>query len=124
MEQAGGIGFREVDQHGNPVPGDGLDPDSPSAQDTSSTTDEGAGRINPFIVTLWVLAVLLIAGGTGFFVGNAFSVPSMDGRPSPWSYLAIAFAPFAILSGVLAVLALLFWHAAQWRRRNGRRHSR
>ncbi|WP_461188867.1 hypothetical protein [Arthrobacter sp. Z4-13] len=111
MEQsAGAIGFREVDQDGNPIAG---------AVQTGAGEDSAhhtAPAVNPFIVVLWLLAILLIGGGALIFLNaNSMVGPTTSGMPA--SFLMFTFAPYAIVAGLAAVIGLLFWHAFQWQRR-------
>ena len=112
MEQAAGtIGFREVDQDGNPAgPGDGA----------AVAEDQPGGRIpaavNPFIVALWVLAATLLGGGVWAFLNTNVAIgPSPASMPL--SFVVFTFAPHAALSGIIAIIGLLFWHAHQWQRK-------
>ena len=113
MEQPGSaIEFREVDQDGNPVSGTVR---SGPGEDFVSTP---APAVNPFIVVLWLLAILLIGGGTLIFLNaNSMVGPTASGMPA--SFLMFTFAPYAIVAGLAAAICLLFWHAFQWQRRRG-----
>jgi hypothetical protein len=113
MEQPGrAIEFREVDQDGNPV--SGAVPYGAGEDSVSSP----APAVNPFIVILWLLAILLIGGGTLIFLNaNTMVGPTTSGMPA--SFLMFTFAPYAIVAGLAAAICLLFWHAFQWQRRRG-----
>jgi hypothetical protein len=106
-QQAGMIGFREVDQDGNPLP------ETTSGGASEAGTSVG---VNPFIVALWVLAAALIGGGAAAIFGAATDTTSINGQ-LPLSYLVLTFAPHLIVTGVAAVVVLMFWHAWQWQRR-------
>lgn len=114
MQQANGnqIRFREVDQEGNPA-----EPDTVTHSQEHDGRGAGRTAFNPFIVILWILAAALVAGGMWAFLNAA----SMMGPPSAdtmaLSFALINYAPWAVLSGTLTVMTLLFWHAAQWQRR-------
>lgn len=114
MEQAEAeqVRFHEVDQDGNPA-----DPEAASGGHDADGT-KGAGRtgFNPFIVILWILAATLVVGGIWVFT-NAFSTgPTSSSGAVPLGFILINFAPQAVLSGTLAIMCLLFWHAVQWQR--------
>jgi hypothetical protein len=112
MEQSAGmLGFREVDQDGNPVgPGDGA----------AVAEDQPGGRfpaaVNPFIVALWVLAATLLGGGVWAFLNASVAIGPSPGS-MPLSFVVFTFAPHAALSGIIAIIGLLFWHAHQWQRK-------
>lgn len=113
MEQPGSaIEFREVDQDGNPVSG---------AARCGAGEAAGSGpvsAVNPFVVVLWLLAIVLIGGGTLIFLkANSMVGPTTSGMPA--SFLMFTFAPYAIIAGLAAAICLLFWHAFQWQRRRG-----
>ncbi|TLM82897.1 hypothetical protein FDW83_10860 [Pseudarthrobacter sp. NamE2] len=108
-QQASAVGFREVDQHGNPIPA-GLE-----------TLQAEAGRrpvpsVNPFIVALWLIAAALIGGGAWAIASAMANSMPVNGQV-PVSYIVLTFAPYLIVTGVAAVVGLLFWHALQWQRR-------
>ncbi len=113
MEQPGrAIEFREVDQDGNPV---AEAVRSGAGEDSVSSPEPAA---NPFIVALWLLAILLIGGGALIFLNaNTMVGPTTSGMPA--SFLMFTFAPYAIVAGLAAAICLLFWHAFQWHRRRG-----
>ena len=82
-------------------------------------------RWNPFITLLWVIGVVLPAGGFTLqwhAVSNMFRSSSYSGTGDPpldmvlqqFSYLV---APPLITAGLIIVAGLLFWHAASWRAR-------
>ncbi|SER20327.1 hypothetical protein [Arthrobacter sp. OV608] len=113
MEQpAGAIGFREVDQDGNPV---GAEANPAMAE----TQPEGRllAAVNPFIAVLWVLAIALLGGGILAFLTANFTIGPSSGA-MPLSFVIFTFAPHAVLSGIIAIIGLLFWHAHQWQRRH------
>ena len=115
MEQAEAnqIRFREIDQDGNPV-----DPAVARPQDQPRSGLDRPGRrsANPFIIILWVLAAILLTGGIWAFLEASQTLGS-GSNPMPLHFVLMNIAPWAVLSGALAVLALLFWHAAQWQQR-------
>ncbi|MGX1162691.1 hypothetical protein FBY31_3247 [Arthrobacter sp. SLBN-100] len=114
MEQpAGTIGFREVDRDGNPV----VDEDHAAAEDQSSRWLTAA--INPFIVALWAVAAVLVGGIIFAFLTTSLAVGPSSGS-MPASFVIFTFAPYAVLSGTITVICLLFWHALQWQRRFAR----
>lgn len=114
MEQAEAnhVRFRELDQDGQPA-----DP-QPASGGLDPVGTRAAGRtwFNPFIALLWILAGGLVYGGIWGFT-NAFSGPTSSSGAVPLSFVLVTFAPFAALSGTLAIMCLLFWHAIQWQRR-------
>lgn len=132
------INFREMDSQGRPT-GYGRMPDpagtgrtggaQAGAADFSGTgfgvahldaADSGQpGRlmINPFIVALWVVVSGLIVASFGAFTIAQETVNSGPTGPAmPLSYILISFAPYVMFAGLLGMIGLLFWHAAQWRR--------
>jgi predicted MFS family arabinose efflux permease len=76
----------------------------------------GGTPFNPFIVILWILAATLVAGGMWAFL-NAASMPGAWAGDMALSFALLNYAPWAVMSGTLAAMTLLFWHAAQWQRR-------
>ncbi|WP_461163768.1 hypothetical protein [Arthrobacter sp. R4-81] len=124
MEQAKGnqISFRELDQNGNP-----LDQETAtSGMDSSGTEGREPKRVfvNPFIVVLWALACFLVVGGVWVHM-DVTSPPDGPFGPDgvygpvtemPMTYVLMNFTPYAVLSGTLAIIGLLFWHAVQWQR--------
>jgi hypothetical protein len=132
------INFREVDSEGRPSgygrtqgpAGTGL---GGGAQAGAANFD-GAGfgvapldpadlgrpgylMINPFIAALWVVVSGLIAASFGALTIAQEPVNSAPTGPAvPLSYILISFAPYVMLAGLLGLIGLLFWHAAQWRR--------
>ncbi|WP_163161533.1 hypothetical protein [Arthrobacter sp. Alg241-R88] len=113
MEQPGrAIEFREVDQDGNQVP------EAVRSGAGEGSASSPAPAVNPFIVALWLLAILLIGGGALIFLNaNTMVGPTTSGMPA--SFLMFTFAPYAIVAGLAAAICLLFWHAFQWQRRHG-----
>jgi hypothetical protein len=77
-----------------------------------------ASAVNPFIVALWLLAGLLVGGGVWAFLNANFTTGPSSGS-MPVSFVIFTFAPHAVLSGIIAVIGLLLWHAHQWQRRRG-----
>lgn len=87
-----------------------------------------SSRFNPFIALLWVLAIVLPAGGMalqwqavrGMFGNNSYSgsgEPPVSFVLQQFSYLV---APPLISAGIVILGGLLFWHAAAWRARRRR----
>jgi hypothetical protein len=87
-----------------------------------------SSRWNPFIALLWVLAIVLPAGGmvlqwqavSGMYRNNSFSgagEPPVSLVLQQFSYLV---APPLISAGIVILGGLLFWHAAAWRTRRRR----
>ena len=132
------INFREVDSEGRPSgygrtqgpAGTGL---GGGAQAGAANFD-GAGyrvaaldpadsgrpvylMINPFIAALWVVVSGLIAASFGALTIAQEPVNSAATGPAvPLSYILISFTPYVMFAGLLGLIGLLFWHAAQWRR--------
>ncbi|MDQ0925199.1 hypothetical protein QF038_003707 [Pseudarthrobacter sp. W1I19] len=116
MEQSAGmVGFREVDRDGNPV----------AADHSAEAEDQPGGRfpaaVNPFIVALWMLAATLLGGGVWAFLNANFTIGPSSGSV-PLSFVIFTLAPHAALSGIIAIVGLLFWHAHQWQRRHAPAH--
>ncbi|WP_426227244.1 hypothetical protein [Pseudarthrobacter sp. DSP2-3-2b1] len=115
MEQDAGnnIRFREVDQDGKPI--------EPASLELEESTDAGRPAwtsVNPFIVALWLVAAILLIGGVGVSA-NAASMMGPNPAVQPLAYILMSLAPWAVLAGLLNVLALLFWHAIEWQRKKG-----
>lgn len=117
MEQteANRIGFREVDQDGQP-----FDPETAGrSQDMAGSSGGEPNRLrpNPFIIVLWVLALGLTIGSVWVQL-NAFSYsgPMPGSGGPPLGFLLMNFAPQAALAGTLSIICLLFWHAMRWQR--------
>jgi hypothetical protein len=98
----------------------------PMGLDTDVFPDElERVRWNPFIALLWVLGVVLPAGGMTlqwYAVNNMFGTSSYDGTgDAPMSVVLQQFsylvAPSLISAGLITLAGLLFWHAAAWRAR-------
>lgn len=118
------INFREVDAQGNPTgygpatgqPGPGQQ--QPGQQQPGSA-DFGQRRlaVNPFIVALWVFEAILLVSPFGVFTLAQESLNSgTEPQVMPVSYMWITFAPQILFAGLVGLLGLLFWHAAQWQR--------
>jgi hypothetical protein len=94
--------------------------------DTDVFPDEPErARWNPFITLLWVIGVVLPAGGVTLqwlAVNNMFGSSSYSGTgDAPMSMVLQQFsylvAPPVITAGLFILAGLLFWHAAAWRAR-------
>ncbi|WP_104139977.1 hypothetical protein [Arthrobacter sp. ZGTC131] len=136
------INFREVDSEGRPA-GYGRTPD-PAGTGLRSGAHAGAGpgaahfsgagfgvapsgeadtgqparlMVNPFIVALWVVVSGLIVSSFGVFtIAQETLNEGVPGPGMPLGYIWISFAPYVMFAGLLGLIGLLFWHAAQWRR--------
>jgi hypothetical protein len=115
VEQSGSAsGFREVDQDGNPVA------EHVQAASAEDSTDTGPFAVNPFIIVLWLMAALLVIGGTSALLNANLALgPSSGAMPLP--FVIFTLAPHAILGGIIAIIFLLLWHANQWQHRRGQR---
>ena len=113
MEQDPGnhITFREVDQDGKPI-----GQESFGHEEGGDATRPIWTSVNPYIVGLWLLAAILVAGGVWVSANAASMMGPTSGTP-PLAYILLNFAPWAVLAGMLDALALLFWHATEWRRK-------
>lgn len=114
MEQpaSGMTGFREVGQHGHPVP---AEPDAPGG---GSWPQKARGHgINPFIAVLWTLSLALMAGGAWVLTAGIMNQGRINGPAPALSFLVLSYAPQAIVAGLATAVGLLFWHACQWQRR-------
>ena len=115
MEQAEAdqVRFHELDQDGKPA-----NPEAANGgQDPAGPRGAVRTGFNPFIAILWILAATLEFGGIWVFT-NAFANtgPTSSSGTLPLGFILINFAPQAVLSGTLAIMCLLFWHAVQWQR--------
>jgi hypothetical protein len=119
MEQEPGnnIRFREVDQAGKPIE-PSFDLVESSAAGPSAWTS-----VNPFIVALWLAAAILLTGGVWVSLNAAIMMGPSAGS-QPLAYILMSLAPWAVLAGLLNVLALLFWHAIAWQRKKGTQPQR
>ena len=134
------INFREVDSEGRPA-GYGRTPD-PAGTGLRSGAHAGAGpgaaefsaagfgvapsgdsgqparlMVNPFIAALWVVVSVLIVSSFGVFtIAQETLNEGVPGPGMPLGYIWISFAPYVMFAGLLGLIGLLFWHAAQWRR--------
>lgn len=134
------INFREVDSEGRPT-GYGRTAD-PAGTGLRGGAHAGAGAaefsgarfgaassgfadsgqparlmVNPFIVALWVVVSALIVSSFGVFtIAQETLNEGVAGPVMPLSYIWISFAPYVMFAGLLGLIGLLFWHAAQWRR--------
>ena len=106
--------FREIDEHGNPLPHEPL-PTEPDAAESRKF------RINPFIVALWVLNGALVV-----FVGwvmNASMMPTANPifaegpNNGPFLFVLMNAMPQILPLPMVTTVALLFWHAWQWQKR-------
>ena len=85
--------------------------------DPADSGRPGYLMINPFIAALWVVVSGLIAASFGALTIAQEPVNSAATGPAvPLSYILISFAPYVMFAGLLGLIGLLFWHAAQWRR--------
>lgn len=113
QDQGNHIRFREVDQDGKPI-----DQEPHGHEESGEAGRPAVTSINPFIVALWLVAVLLVAGGVWVSANAASMMGTTSGTP-PLAYILLNFAPWAVLAGMLDALALLFWHAIEWQRKKG-----
>lgn len=85
--------------------------------DAADSGRPGRLMVNPFIAALWVVVSGLIAASFGALTIAQEPVNSAPTGPAvPLSYILISFTPYVMLAGLLGLIGLLFWHAAQWRR--------
>jgi hypothetical protein len=85
--------------------------------DPADSGRPGYLTINPFIAALWVVVSVLIAASFGALtIAQEPANSSPTGPAVPISYILISFAPYVMFAGLLGLIGLLFWHAAQWRR--------
>ncbi|TFD83720.1 hypothetical protein E3T61_20615 [Cryobacterium lactosi] len=107
---------------------DSLDLDTLAFDGDDFQDELESSRWNPFIALLWVLAIVLPAGGmvlqwqavSGMFGNSSFSgngEPPVSFVLQQFSYLV---APPLISAGIVILGGLLFWHAAAWRARRRR----
>ena len=81
----------------------------------------GRLAVNPFIVALWALVAVLLLSPFGVFTLAQESLNSgAEQQVMPMGYMWITFAPQIIFAGLVGLLGLLFWHAAQWQRNRGK----
>lgn len=82
---------------------------------------------NPFIRLLWIICVALAVGSIWFMVWSqsaSRTSVSYNSDEVPLeivlTQLAWILTPSALTAGLGGMVALLFWHAAEWRARNRR----
>jgi hypothetical protein len=78
-------------------------------------------RHNPFVWTLWLLSIVLIAGDLGLLLGPvrglfSSSFNSDQGAVALLQTLYVI-CPALITVGLGTISGLLFWHAAAWKHR-------
>ena len=102
-----------------PVPAD-----SSGLVDEPDATDEPAAwrqRTNPWIIVLWVLGVVFIAGGIATIyvvagMSSTFSANGFPGFPESLFYqMALSGAPMLIVLGLATVTASIVVFAIRWR---------
>ncbi|MEO9015761.1 MAG: hypothetical protein ABI275_10630 [Terrimesophilobacter sp.] len=101
-------------------------PPEDEAVDPAATTvevpspDTSRDRRNPFVWALWGLSAVLVLGGLGLFVGPGQKLFSGADNPGQATFALLqslyVICPAMITVGLATVSALLFWHAAAWRR--------
>ncbi|MFE4541730.1 hypothetical protein [Arthrobacter sp. NPDC056727] len=121
------LNFREVDSQGNTTgygrvaPADGFG-QAGFGQAGFGQTGAAPGQrsrlaVNPFVAALWVLVAVLLVSPFGVFTLAQESLNSgTEPQIMPVSYMWITFAPQILFAGIIGLLGLLFWHAAQWQR--------
>ncbi|MFP3461746.1 hypothetical protein R5O87_12915 [Arthrobacter globiformis] len=113
------IHFREVDAQGNPTEYGPATGQPRLGQRQPGTAGFGQRRlaVNPFIVALWVFEAILLVSPFGVFTIAQESLNSgTEPQVMPVSYMWITFAPQILFAGLVGLLGLLVWHAAQWQR--------
>lgn len=95
------------------------DADAESAVDAVPEADSSPSR-NPFLLSLIVIAIALVAVGVWLFVRSGAAFNSRDVR-SQGDYMSldatIHMAPFIALLGAATAIGVLFVFAAKWTRR-------
>lgn len=106
--------FREIDEHGNPIPHELL-PSEPAAAEARKFS------INPFIVVLWVLnaALVMLVGWvmSTSFGPTAYPIFAEGPSNSPFLFVLMNSLPQILPLPFVTTTALLFWHAWQWQKR-------
>jgi hypothetical protein len=113
------INFREVDAQGHPTGYGRTTGQAGLGQRQPGTADFGQRRlaVNPFIVALWVFEAILLVSPFGVFTIAQESLNSgTEPQAMPVGYMWITFAPQILFAGLVGLLGLFFWHAAQWQR--------
>lgn len=113
------INFREVDSQRNPTGYGPATGQTGLGQRQAGAGDFGQRRLaaNPFIVALWVFEAILLVSPFGVFTIAQESLNSVtEPQVMPVSYMWITFAPQILFAGLVGLLGLFFWHAAQWQR--------
>lgn len=83
------------------------------------------GKVNPFLVALWVLGLgLAVFGAWGSVAPYFIEVQAADpfnAQPfgPPWSFVLSTFAPNLLVAGLIIIAGVLTLHAVNWSRRRG-----
>jgi hypothetical protein len=108
------------------APQDDLLPELPEPMESEARVDPSAApaltlRGNPWVATLWVVAVLLLTAGffgtwrsQSIYVG---ATPINDMNEAVMFQVLQALSPSLVLVGLLVLGGLLFLHAVSWRGR-------
>jgi len=76
-------------------------------------------RGNPFVIALWIIAAVLVAGGLGaYWYGQSIFTSITEVEPATYvlSGFLTDIAPWLVACGVLTAVAVVVLHAAAWRR--------
>lgn len=87
----------------------------------SALTPARASGLNPFLLTLWALAAILVASGLSILAWLPDAERALQSGADGSRYFLVqaasGSAPIVIALGVAVSAALLFWHAREWERR-------
>jgi hypothetical protein len=96
-------------------------PGQPGPYEEADPGQRSGLAVNPFIATLWVfVAVLLVSPFAVFTLAQESLNSNTEPQIMPVSYMWITFAPQILFAGLVGLLGLVFWHAAQWQRKRAK----
>ena len=96
----------------------GAVPGQPGLYEEADSGQRSGLAVNPFIAALWVfVAVLLVSPFAVFTLAQESLNSNTEPQIMPVSYMWITFAPQILFAGLVGLLGLVFWHAAQWQRK-------
>ena len=116
-----GLGQPGFGQAGLGQPGAGPEQPGGVTYAEAETGQRSRLAVNPFVAALWVLVAVLLVSPFGVFTIAQETLNSgTEPQIMPVSYMWITFAPQILFAGIVGLLGLLFWHAAQWQRNRSR----
>jgi hypothetical protein len=81
--------------------------------------EEPPARRNPWLIVLWMLGALMLAGGLGglWLVQMLLSAPNPESASSFYVVPVVlqSVAPWLAVVGLLTIVGVIFVHAVRWR---------